>query len=72
MIHKCATVDDILGKNDKHPQEKMCGIMVYDHKTAGELMFVPQSQFRSVKSAMDRKGQSSVLRKSSPGGGRLI
>lgn len=67
-----ASTDDILGRNDKHPQEEMCGIMIYDHKTAGELMLVPKSKFKALKSAMDRKGQSSLLRKSAPGGGRLL
>jgi hypothetical protein len=71
-IKPVATVDDILGKNDKHVSEPMYGIMVYDHKTAGSLMMVPKSQFKSVKKMMDRKGQSSILRKVTPNGGRKI
>jgi hypothetical protein len=65
-------IDDILGKNDKRVSEPMFGIMVYDHKTAGSLMMVPKSQFKSFKKMMDRKGQSSILRKVTPNGGRLV
>jgi hypothetical protein len=71
-VRKAATVDDILGYNDKPSQEKMMGIMIYDGKTAGEIMLVPASQFKAVKSAMDRRGQQSLLRKSAPNGGRAI
>ena len=71
-IRQPATVEEILGLNDKPKQEKMMGIMVYNHKTAGELMMVPESQFKAVKSMMDRKGQQSLLRKVTPNGGKAI
>jgi hypothetical protein len=72
MKRKAATIDDILGVNDKVKSEPMMGIMVYDHKTAGELMYVPASHFKSVKSMVDRKGQQSILRKITPGNGRAL
>jgi hypothetical protein len=72
MAYKPPNIDEILGKNDKHVSEPMYGIMIYDHKTAGSLMMVPRSQFKSVKKMMDRKGQSSILRKVTPNGGRKI
>lgn len=71
-VRKPATVAEILGLSDKPKQEKMMGIMVYNHKTAGELIMVPASQFKAVKSMMDRKGQQSLLRKVAPNGGRVI
>lgn len=72
MAFRPANIDDILGKNDKRVDEPKFGIMIYDHKTAGSLMMIPKSQFGSLKKLMDRKGQSSILRKVTPNGGRKI
>ena len=57
MKHKAATVDDILGTYNRPITEKLYGIMIYDHKTAGSLMMVPKSQFKATKKMMDRTGQ---------------
>jgi hypothetical protein len=52
---------------------KYRGAMVYDHKTAGSLaVFSDADSFNNFKSATDRKGQSSILRKQMDGGGRLM
>jgi hypothetical protein len=41
--------------------------MIYDHKTAGALaVFSDSEAFDSFKNATNRKGQQSILRKTTP------
>lgn len=44
----------------------MKAVMIYDHKTAGELCFMPEQQWSETKRLTDRKGNMSILRKVSP------
>ena len=49
------------------------GFMGFDNKTAGALQICKNPDtFNEIKSLTDRKGQSSILRKVTPNGGRLI
>lgn len=49
------------------------GYMEYSHKTAPVLQTVSDpNDFLAFKKATDRVGQSSILRKQAPAGGRLV
>lgn len=41
-------------------------VMIYDHKTAGEICLMPEGQWAETKRLTDRKGNMSILRKVSP------
>lgn len=44
----------------------MRGMMIYDHKTAGEICIMPEKVWREAKRLTDRRGNMSILRKVSP------
>lgn len=49
------------------------GAVLYEHKTAGSLaVFADATSFQHFKGLTDRKGQQSILRKLTPGGGRAL
>jgi hypothetical protein len=58
-IIPAASIKDILGGKPIKPVERMFAIPSYEHKTAGTLMYVPESQFKAVKRAMSRNGKGS-------------
>jgi hypothetical protein len=60
MIRQSATIDEILGKGYT-PKEKMKAIPVYDHKTGSSLMYIPESQFKTIKAKYNRRGYGSNL-----------
>lgn len=53
-------------KEGKHQPPIGKGMMIYDHKTGGQMIEMPAEQFAEAKRLTDRKGNMSILRKVSP------
>ncbi len=45
---------------------KVCGVMVWEHKTAPSIQIVSNDGFKEFKKNTNRKGQQSILRVHSP------
>jgi hypothetical protein len=56
-FRKAATVDQILSG----PKPKMVGVMQFEHKTGGQLVFVTEEQRKTLEKKTRRKGFSSNL-----------
>lgn len=67
-IHLCpeTKVCTVCAKHGHGQPPPVKAIMIFDHKTGGELHYMSEGAFQETKRLTNRKGQTSILRKVSP------